>query len=120
MTTRPDITITRPHITNGPVGVPEDTADVDYLRKAADDLERYVKPFGSTLRATIVKLIRDTAGAIETQSSGTEDSVELACAWSDYRADYDIPGGVDPATAHRLFKAGWAAHRDGDTRGPMR
>lgn len=120
MTTRPDIKIPRPHVANGPDGVTEEQADAAYLREAAEDLQDFLKPFGSTLRATIVKLIRDSADAIEAQTSADENSAELACAWSDYRADYDVPEGVDWATAHQLFKAGWSAHRDGDTRGPIR
>jgi len=45
---------------------------------------------------------------------------DLACAWADYRADYDVPSGVDIKVAHALFRAGWEAHRDGDQRGVLR
>ena len=59
------ISIPRPHVPHGPKGLTEDEADANYLRVAASDLDEYYKPFGSNLRATIVKLIRDTAEAIE-------------------------------------------------------
>lgn len=59
------LVIPRPHVPYGPEGIPEVDADVDYLTKAAKDLEQHYKPFGSNLRATIVKLIRDTAKALE-------------------------------------------------------
>lgn len=59
------ITIPRPHVPFGPKHMPEDEADVGYLRRAADDLEGFYKPFGSNLRATVVKLVRDAADAIE-------------------------------------------------------
>lgn len=45
---------------------------------------------------------------------------DAAADWSDYRADYGWPSHITAAEAHRLFLAGWAAHRDGDTRGPLR
>lgn len=49
-----------------------------------------------------------------------DDKLEAAADWSDFRAEYGIPAGVDIAVAHHLFVAGWSAHRDGDTRGVMR
>ena len=56
---------------------------------------------------------------MSTEKSRT-DKVEAAADWSDFRANYGIPGGIDIATAHHLFVAGWVAYRDGDTRGPLR
>ncbi len=58
------ITIRRPHVPHGPAHLTADQADVDYLLKAARDLEGFYRPFGSNLRATIVQLIRDAAAAI--------------------------------------------------------
>lgn len=58
------ITIPRPHVPYGPQGVDPNTADIAYLRRAARDLEKHYKPFGSNLRATIVKLVHDAADAI--------------------------------------------------------
>lgn len=51
--------------------------------------------------------------------SDGDEALLLACAWSDYRADYGV-GATELTAAHKAFKAGWAAHRDGDTRGPLR
>lgn len=53
----------------------------------------------------------------------TDDEIEMACAWSDYRADYGV--SADERTRHReyeAFKAGWiAAHQPAGTdRGAMR
>ena len=62
----PRISIPRPHVPHGPKSLTEDQADVNYLREAAWKLEDHYKPFGSNLRATIVKLIRDAADVIET------------------------------------------------------
>lgn len=62
------ITIPRPHVPHGPAHLSRDAADADYLWKAARDLERHYKPFGSDLRATVVALIRDAADAIATRT----------------------------------------------------
>lgn len=59
------ITIPRPHVPYGPEGIPAEQADADYLREAARKLEEHYKPFGSNLRATVVKLVRDAADAVE-------------------------------------------------------
>lgn len=59
------ISVPRPHVPYGPQGYSEDQADVYYLREAARKLQSHYKPFGSNLRATIVKLILDSADAIE-------------------------------------------------------
>lgn len=62
------IIVPRPHVANGPQGVPADEADVAYLRKAAAALEGFYKPFGSTVRGTVVQLVGDAANAIEAQA----------------------------------------------------
>lgn len=58
------VTIPRPHVPHGPQGTPEDVADANYLREAAQKLETHYKPFGSNLRATVVQLLRDAADAV--------------------------------------------------------
>lgn len=65
------ITIPRPHVPHGPRLLAENESDVMYLRKAAKDLRDHYKPFGSNLRATIIKLIEDAADAIGS-SNGNE------------------------------------------------
>ena len=59
------ITVPRPHVPHGPRLLTENESDVMYLRKAAKDLRDHYKPFGSNLRATIIKLIEDAADQIE-------------------------------------------------------
>lgn len=46
------------------------------------------------------------------------DETDAACAWSDYRKDYE-PSAVTLAAAHKAFLAGWKA-REGDQSGPIR
>ncbi|MDQ0376568.1 hypothetical protein [Amycolatopsis thermophila] len=58
------ITVPRPHVPYGPEGINKDEADADFLRDAADRLESFYRPFGSNLRATVVRLLRDAADAI--------------------------------------------------------
>lgn len=60
------ITVLRPRVPHGPAHLTEDEADADYLRKAARDLAGHYKPFGSNLRATVVRLLEDAADAIAT------------------------------------------------------
>lgn len=48
-----------------------------------------------------------------------EESAELACAWSDYRKDYGISEEHMNA-AHKAFKAGWKAAREGDQSAVLR
>lgn len=67
------ITIPRPHVPYGPHHVSEDESDVDYLRKAAKDLEQHYKPFGSNVRDTVVKLLRDTADSIAKTAEETAE-----------------------------------------------
>ena len=59
------ITIPRPHVPYGPDAITADQADAAHLCRAARDLEKHYKPFSSTLRATIVKLVNDAADAIK-------------------------------------------------------
>lgn len=44
---------------------------------------------------------------------------ELACAWADYRKHYGVSAD-DIAAAHKAFKAGWKAAREGDQSGVLR
>lgn len=48
-----------------------------------------------------------------------EDWIDMSCAWSDYRKDY----GVDEKhmdAAHKAFKAGWKAAKEGPQDGALR
>lgn len=48
-----------------------------------------------------------------------DETVDIACAWSDYRSDY----GVLPdhmSSAHKAFLAGWKAAREGDQSSVLR
>ncbi len=47
---------------------------------------------------------------------------DLACAWSDFRADYGFPSTLTNGQAYRLFKAGWDAANSNydDDRGVQR
>lgn len=58
-----EITVPRPTVPFGPVGVPVDQADADYLRSAAGNIE-FARCLGSNLTATVTKLLRDAADAI--------------------------------------------------------
>ncbi|NWN86997.1 MAG: hypothetical protein HLX51_00420 [Micrococcaceae bacterium] len=68
------IVIPRPHIPHGPKQLTADASDVQYLREAAQKIQDFYKPFGSNLRATIVKLIDDAADAIEAASKDRHDA----------------------------------------------
>lgn len=68
------IVIPRPHVPFGPETLTPDVSDVQYLRKAARNIENFYKPFGSNLRATIVKLLDDAANAIEQASQDAHGS----------------------------------------------
>lgn len=65
------ITIPRPHVPFGPVGVPANRADAEYLRSAVRNIEFSVNRgralWGSNLTATITKLLLDTAAALDAQ-----------------------------------------------------
>jgi len=67
------LTIPRPHVPYGPVGIPEHEADADYLDHAAASLEGHYEVGGSNVRATVVKLLRDTAAALRAASAVTAE-----------------------------------------------
>lgn len=58
------LTIPRPHVPYGPVGIPEHEADADYLEHAASSLESHYEVGGSNVRATVVGILRDVATAL--------------------------------------------------------
>lgn len=64
------LTIPRPHVPFGPNGVPEHEADAVYLDHAASNLEGKFEVGGSNVRATVVKLLRDTAAALRAAGGG--------------------------------------------------
>jgi hypothetical protein len=50
-----------------------------------------------------------------------EDTIEIACDWSDYRKDFGV--STDPhirAAERRAFEAGWKAGRHGEQAGVLR
>lgn len=55
------VTIPRPHVPYGPVGIPEHEADAAYLEHAAGSLESHYEVGGSNVRATVVGILRDVA-----------------------------------------------------------
>lgn len=59
------ITIPRPHVPYGPVGIPAPLSDARYLRDAARHIEQGYQVGGSNLTAAVLKLLRDAADAIE-------------------------------------------------------
>lgn len=63
------LTIPRPHVPYGPIGVPEHEADADYLDHAASNLEGRYEVGGSNVRATVVRLLRHTAAALRAAGS---------------------------------------------------
>lgn len=82
--TREDaITIPRPHVPYGPIGVPERVADADYLREAAKHIEGGFKVGGSNLSATVIKMLRDSADALVPVSPPAEvaEDDERIIAW---------------------------------------
>jgi hypothetical protein len=66
------ITIPRPHVPYGPEGVDVDKADAQYLREAASKIAGGWR-MGSNLTATVTKLLRDAATAIEGGDPTPED-----------------------------------------------
>lgn len=83
------LSIPRPHVPHGPSGLTADEADAMYLRKAADSLESHYKPFGSNLRATIVKLVKDAADAI---APGPEDPARAITVERTLAKGQTVPG----------------------------
>lgn len=62
------ITVPAPHVAHGPVGIPENVADADYLRHAVKNiryLDRGERLWGSNLTDTVCKLLLDSAEALE-------------------------------------------------------
>lgn len=121
------ITVPRPHVPFGPQGVLPEVADAAYLHRAARDLEKHYRPFGSNLRARVVKLVHDAADAIaaggtsrtpeyrvSVDESDPRDSVVVVDpdgrAWRIHREDADPE---HRSTAYRLA-AGWFGSLPGD------
>lgn len=48
-----------------------------------------------------------------------KEAEDLACAWADYRKDYGVSEEHMNA-AHKAFKAGWKAAREGDQSAVLR
>ena len=61
------ITIPRPHVPYGPHGIPEHVADANYLREAAFHIRDGYAVGGWNLTNTVIKLLLDTAAALETE-----------------------------------------------------
>lgn len=105
------ITVRRPHVENGPVGVPADKADADYLRSAVRNIEHRMSAvrglWGSGVTAMVVQLLTDAADAIEHPAPVDEDAVERA-ARAMWMRQWENP------TLHS-----WAAQSD-DVRAPYR
>lgn len=59
-----NVTIPRPHVPYGPVGVPTEIADADYLDHAARNLAGGYAVGGYNVTATVIKLLHDTATAL--------------------------------------------------------
>lgn len=85
------VLVPRPHVLNGPKGIPEAEADADYLRKAARNLRDHYKPFGSTLRATVVDLLNAAADAVEASDveGGVHSKPTLDAQVEEVRAERD-------------------------------
>lgn len=58
------ISIPRPHVPFGPVGIAENIADADYLDHAARNIARGYEVGGSNVTSTVIKLLHDTATAL--------------------------------------------------------
>lgn len=58
-------------------------------------------------------------GATMTDPLTRDERDEMACDWSDYRADYGV-GQSEMRAAHKAFQAGWLAGRKGEQRGSIR
>lgn len=60
-------------------------------------------------RAFGLPFIQTARGGIRFEVK-TEDAIEVACAWTDYRKEYGVsPSKDERAREHAAFKAGWAA-----------
>ena len=58
------IEVLRPHVPYGPEGIPEALADADYLDHAANNIAGGYMVGGSNVKATVIKLLHDTATAL--------------------------------------------------------
>lgn len=47
------------------------------------------------------------------EDSYTDETIEIAFAWSDYRKEYGVSES-NMTAAHKAFRAGWKAAREGD------
>ncbi|RBO73507.1 hypothetical protein [Microbacterium sp. H6] len=86
------LTIPRPHVPFGPIGIPEYKADADYLDHAAKSLEGHYEVGGSNVRATVVKLLRDTSTALRA-AGGVQGPVKLS----------ENSAQGEPSDAHRAL-----------------
>lgn len=66
------ITVPRPTVAYGPKHLPTALADANYLRSAAGNIE-FSRCLGSNLTATVTKLLRDAADAVEAGHEFAED-----------------------------------------------
>jgi hypothetical protein len=64
------ITVRRPHVLYGPAGIPEATADADYLREAARNI-RHSRCLGSNVTNTVEQLLLDAADALTTPGASS-------------------------------------------------
>lgn len=69
MTDPTSITVPRPHVPYGPIGVDTNRADAAYLREAAHNIE-FSRCLGSNLTQVVTRLLADAAAAIEEASRG--------------------------------------------------
>lgn len=58
------VTVPRPHVPFGPLGVPEALADAEYLDHAARSIASGYAAGGYNVTNTVVKLLHDTASAL--------------------------------------------------------
>lgn len=68
----PLLVVPIPHVPFGPAEVPELVADATYLDHAASNLEGRFEVGGSNVRATVVRLLRDTATALRAAHRSAE------------------------------------------------
>ena len=106
------------------ITVPANTrgSETDTLTAALDDAAAAIRrAIGVEETTSACSLASDESSASDGgQSKPTVDEAEeIACAWADYRKDYGVPG-PHMTTAHKAFKAGWKAAREGDQSGPVR
>lgn len=87
---------------------------------AANRLEIDINPMMEYV-AESFKAVFASDTVLETKGEPLLDEAEeIACAWADYRKDYGIDEGHIAGIAHKAFKAGWKAAREGDQSGVQR